>query len=67
MNNKDMPDGMRIRIALDREQLDAVLMALRVAQSHVIFNQDRKAMRELAEDIESTAEAALAELEKRNV
>jgi CHASE3 domain sensor protein len=65
MSNKDMPDGMRIKIALDQQQIEAVLMALRTAQSHVIFNEDRKAMRELAEDIESTVDAALAELERR--
>lgn len=62
MNNKDMPV---FSFSFDEEQLNAVLMALRVAQPHVLFNEDRKAMRELAQDIEIAAEAALAGLERR--
>lgn len=60
MTNKDAPAYPRVTIDLDQEKLGAVLMALRVAQSHVLFNEDRKAMRELAQDIETAAGAALA-------
>lgn len=61
MSNKDMPAYPVIRLELDEQQQDILLLALHTAHLHLYSCDDRKDMRDMVEEIKQAQKAALAE------